>query len=211
LKTIEASKDETIRKYRRIARRYDYFMVGVEVLFLRRLRRSLLKAATGKVLEIAVGTGANLPYYDPACRLTGVDISPEMLERAQRMAGKIKMEASFVVMDAERLAFPDGFFDTVVSSMLLCTALDPVAVLLEMARVCRRDGRLLLFEHGRSNWEWLGRCQDYLAGPFAQRTDCHMNRRPVELMQKAGLRLARVELKYGGIVSLVEALPPSRS
>jgi ubiquinone/menaquinone biosynthesis C-methylase UbiE len=107
-----------------------------------------LQQASGKVLEVAVGTGKNLNYYPRGCRIIAVDLSREMLNIARNRAAKLAKQVSFLVADAEALPFPDNSFDTVVSSVSTCTFPNPVAALKEIARVCRPEGKVLLLEHG---------------------------------------------------------------
>jgi ubiquinone/menaquinone biosynthesis C-methylase UbiE len=112
-------------------------------------------------------------------------------------------------MDAESLAFPDHTFDTVVSSLTVCTFADPVAALREMARVCRADGRILLLEHGRSDREWLGRWQDRRADRHAKALGCRWNREALELIRQAGLAVIAARRVFFGIFHVVEAKPLS--
>ncbi len=201
-------KHEIRQKYEKFARWYD-LMDGVpEVLGVRRLRRRLLQRASGKVLEIAAGTGRNLRYYPNASKVTAVDFSPAMLSVARKRADRLGLSIRFLTMDAETLAFPDRCFDTVVSSLTVCTFPDPVAALREMARVCRADGRILLLEHGRSDREWLGRWQDRRADRHARALGCRWNREPLDLVRQAGLRLMAAQRIFFGIFHLLEAMSP---
>lgn len=201
------NKEEIRQKYEKMARWYDLGEGIPEVLGIRRLRKRLLLRASGKVLEIAVGTGKNLPYYLKGCQITGVDISQTMLEIARRRADRIGLKIAFRVMDGEALAFPDQHFDTVVSSLTLCTFPDPEAALREMARVCRAEGRILLLEHGRSDREWLGRWQDRKADRHAERLGCHWNRKPLDLVRQAGLKLLSARCTFFGVFHEIEATP----
>lgn len=107
-------------------------------------------------------------------------------------------------MDADALEYPDGSFDTVVSTLSTCTFPDPARSLREMARVCRAGGRVLLLEHGRSSVPWLGRFQDRTADWHARRQCCVWNRRPIELVAGAGLRAIERRRRFHGIfVALV--------
>jgi len=204
---LTALKEEIRRKYEKFARWYD-LMDGIpEMLGVRRLRRRLLQRASGKVLEIAVGTGRNLRYYSKTCKITAVDFSPAMLKVARKRASRLELTIPFLVMDAERLALPDQCFDTVVSSLSMCTFPDPAAVLREMARVCRADGRILLLEHGRSTWEWLGRWQDRRADRHAKTLGCRWNREPLDLVRQSGLTLVAAQRFFFGIVHVIQARP----
>lgn len=202
-----AVKAEIRQKYDKFARWYDLAEGLPELLGVRRLRRRLLKRASGRVLEVAVGTGKNLQYYPPTCRITGTDYSPGMLEIARKRAARLGREVAFLVMDGEGLAFPDRSFDTVVSSLTLCTFPDPATTLREMSRVCRPGGRILLLEHGRSDREWLGRWQDRRSDRHAKRLGCRWNREPLDLVRLAGMTPVAAHRTFFGIFHTIEALP----
>jgi ubiquinone/menaquinone biosynthesis C-methylase UbiE len=199
--------EEIRRKYNKFAHWYDLAEGVPEVCGVNRLRRQLLRRASGKVLEIAVGTGKNLRYYPKTCQITGVDVSPAMLAIARKRADRLGLNATFVEMDAEHLDLPDHSFDTVVDALALCTFSNPVVVLREMARVCRREGRLLLLEHGRSDWEWLGEWQDRHAERHARCLCCHWNRQPLALVRDAGLTLRAAKRAFFGIFHVLEVTP----
>ena len=204
------TKQEILQKYEAFARWYDLAELLPEVLGLRSLRQRLLGRASGAVLEVAVGTARNLPYYPRSCQLTAVDLSPAMLTIARKRATKLGLPLSFEIMDAEKLAFPDQTFDTVVDTLGLCTFPDPLGVLREMVRVCRPNGRLLLLEHGRSDRQWLGRWQDKRADRHAKHLGCRWNREPLDLLRQAGLKVLKAEHTFLGIFHLLEASPPER-
>lgn len=201
---VDLTSREISDKYDRFARCYDWLEGILNVLGLSRLRRMLLRHASGKVLEVAVGTGKNLTYYPRNCRIIALDLSSEMLNVAQKRAAKLSMHVPFLVADAEALPFPDNSFETVVSSLSTCTFPDPVAALKEMARVCRSDGKVLLLEHGRSSRESLGRWQDRHADSVAKRLGCHWNREPLELAKQAGLKVVRAQRTFFGIFHQIE-------
>ncbi|MBX6378065.1 MAG: class I SAM-dependent methyltransferase [Clostridia bacterium] len=204
---MEWTAEELRRAYDRFARWYDLTEALPEWLLLRRLRRHLLGQARGDVLEVAAGTGRNLPYYPPECRLTLADLSPGMLAVARRRAERLGRPVTLHVMDAQALALPSRSFDTVVSTMSTCTFPDPVTALREMARVCRADGRVLLLEHGRSDRPWLARWQDRKAPAPARRLGCHWNRDPLALVGRAGLEVLKAQRYALGMVYLIEARP----
>ena len=198
---------EIRQKYNRLARWYNLLDGLPEVLGVKTLRRRLLRQASGEVLEIAVGTGRNLRHYSRACRITGVDFSAAMLEIARKEAHRLDLKVRFLVMDAERLGFSNHAFDTIVSSLTVCTFADPVAALREMARVCRADGRVLLLEHGRSDREWLGRWQDRRADRHAKTLGCRWNREPLDIVREAGLAVLAARRVFFGIFHVLEAKP----
>lgn len=199
--------EEIKRKYDARARQYALTERVQEPLGVARLRRRLLRRASGEVLEVAVGTGANLPHYPTGCRVTAVDASPAMLGMAEERARKLGLDVAFRLADAEALAFPDASFDTVVSTLSLCTFPNPVAALEEMERVRRADGRVLLLEHGRSDVGWLARLQDRREEAHAEQLGCHWNREPLDLLRLAGLRPVSARRTFLGIFHEIEAGP----
>lgn len=204
---VRFSSKELSQKYDGFARWYDYVEGIPELLGVRKLRKRLLRQASGKVLEVAVGTGKNLRYYPPSCRITAVDVSGAMLNVARKRAAKLSMKVSFLLTDAEALHFSDKSFDTVVSSLTTCTFPNPVLALQEMARVCRPDGRILLLEHGRSDREWLGRWQDRRSDRHARQLGCYWNRESLEIVRQAGLTVVVAKRIFFGIFHEIEARP----
>jgi len=198
---------ELSEKYDRFARWYDWVEDVPDLLGVSKLRRRLLRQASGRILEIAVGTGKNLRYYPQGCRITAVDVSKAMLDVARRHADELSLSVSFLLADAETLPFPDQGFDTVVSSLSTCTFPNPTSALREMARVCKPSGRVLLLEHGRSDHEWLGRWQDRHEDSFAKQLGCHWNREPVELVRNAGLKIDNSQRVFFGVFHTIDAKP----
>jgi ubiquinone/menaquinone biosynthesis C-methylase UbiE len=182
-------------------------MAPLERLWLRQLRTQLLPSARGMVLEIGVGTGANLPFYPASVTLTAVDESPEMLEVAGRRVASLNRRASLFQANAECLAFPSNRFDTVVSSLVLCSVVDQHRALKELRRVLRKPrGRLLLLEHMRPQirpWSWLA---DLLNVPwYAYNGRCRLNRQTQMVVAQVGFEVERVETKLGGLFRLIVA------
>ncbi len=205
----ELTTKEISAKYDRFARWFDCVEGVPDILGVSRLRRRLLQRTSGRVLEVAVGTGKNLRYYPASCRVFGVDVSRGMLTVARKRAAKLPMNISFSLADAEALPFPDKSFDTVVSSLTTCTFPNPVAALKEMVRVCRTNGKILLLEHGRSDREWLGRWQDRREDSFAKQLGCHWNRETLKLVREAGLKVGNSRRLFFGVFHTIEAEPES--
>lgn len=202
---IEFTTEEIKRKYDESGNKYAVMERVQEFLGVRKLRRRLLRRASGEVLEVACGTGANFPYYPNECTITAVDVSPAMVEIGEQRAEKLELDVRFRIMDAEMLAFPDEHFDTVVSTLTVCTFPDPVAALEEMKRVCRDDGRILLLEHGRSDNRLVGRFQDVREDAHAKQFGCHWNREPLDLVERAGLRPIATKRTFLGVFHEIEA------
>ena len=161
-------------------------------------RRQLLPQAQGRVLEIGMGTGRNLPFYDRQriTQLVGVDPALQMHRLAQRRSARAGLAVELVGLSAERLPLPDDSFDTVVCTYTLCSIPDAVAALREVRRVLKPGGRFLFCEHGRAPDPLLARWQDRIQPywkPLAG--GCHLDRDVPDLLQQAGLH-AQVEQGY---------------
>jgi ubiquinone/menaquinone biosynthesis C-methylase UbiE len=175
------------------------------VLGVGRMRRRHFAKAHGSILDVACGAGENFRYYQrPGNQYTGIDLSAYMVEQARKHAQELGMTVDLRVMDAQRLDFPDASFDTVVSALSTCTFPDTPAVLLEIRRVCKPGGRILLLEHGRSSWEPLGRWLDRAAPAQYAEAGCRLNQDPRIAVQQAGLKLVSLERTLLGVGYLIE-------
>ena len=198
-----------------LASGYDLFMWPLERALFARLRQRALRALRPSafprlVLEVGVGTGANLPFYPDSSRVVAVDASPEMLAIACRRRTRAVVQLSQT--DVHQLAFPDATFDGVVGSFLLCNVTDPLAVLQEVRRVLRPGGRLLLLEHVRGAHPWVARLTDLLDLPWhAWSGSCHLNRETEATVTSAGFTISHSERYALGIVQLIEAVPVNQS
>ena len=195
--------------YDEIADQYDKRVwFDQHILGVGRLRKKLLSKATGKTLELACGTGQNLPLFATNSEITAVDLSTRMLEVARKNAIEHGLSVNLVVMDAEKLEFADGSFDTVVSTLSTCTFPDPVKALQEMKRVCRPDGLILLLEHGHSNMPWLARYQDRNEYQHYQsHSGCRWNQDPLDLVRSAGISVLKSKRNILGMFHSIEATP----
>lgn len=195
----QSAKDEIRKKYDQFASKYDRWESILELLFIGRLRRELLKNSEGRVLEIGIGTGKNLRHYSKECEIIGVDYTPVMLEIARERAKRLGRKASLSVMDAEHLRFRKGRFDTVVDTLGLCTYPNPIRALQEMKRACKRDGQILLLEHGESNNRFVSWLQQRLKKKQLERLGCHLDRDILGLVNKVGLRIIEQRRVFFGI------------
>jgi ubiquinone/menaquinone biosynthesis C-methylase UbiE len=160
-------------------------------------RRRVVTQASGRVLEIGVGSGLNLPFYQAATHVIGLDPSTKLLSMAHTVADGLSGSVELVEGVAEAIPLPDESVDTVVSTWTLCSIPDVTRALGEMRRVLRPEGRLLFAEHGRSSDSGVVRWQDRLT-PLWKRIGggCHLNRPIEELIRKAGFRVMQVETGY---------------
>lgn len=203
--------DETARirqQYDRDAARYDQGIAVSERWFFKGGREWVASQAKGEALELAIGTGRNLPYYPPEVTLTGIELSPAMLELARQRAQALGRAVDLLVGDAEALPFPDARFDTVVCTLALCTIPHPRQALQEAWRVLRPGGHLLLLEHVRSP-VWPVRALQHLLEPLSVRFAAdHLLREPLEDAQAVGFQVERLERSSWGFSERLAAVKP---
>jgi ubiquinone/menaquinone biosynthesis C-methylase UbiE len=164
--------------------------------------------ATGEVLEVAIGTGRNLPHYPEGIRLTGIDFSPAMLELARRQADRLGRQVDLRLGDAQALDLPDASFDTVVCTLSLCAIPDERRAVAEMRRVLRPGGRLLLLDHVAGAPRRVRAIQWLLEQVTRPLNEEHLLRRPLLQVQAEGFQIERQERSKLGIVERLTARKP---
>ncbi len=163
---------------------------------LARQRASVIRGARGRVLELGVGTGLNLPLYDPETvgAVVGIEPDPHMRRRAAGRLQAARVPAALEAGSAEELPFGDGSFDTVVFTWVLCTVPDAAAAVAEAHRVLVEGGQLIFAEHVRSPHDGIARVQDAVDPVWTRLAGgCHLNRDTLALMGGAGF--AEVSIK----------------
>lgn len=164
-----------------------------------RQRQKVVPLATGRVLEIGIGTGLNLEHYDRARvgQVVGLDPGLEMQPLVQRRADAAGIRVELVALSAERIPFEDGAFDTVLSTYTLCTIPDPVAALKEMRRVLKPSGRLIFCEHGLARDSSVRAWQRRLTPAWSRLAGgCQLDRDIPGLLQQAGFRCVDLQTGY---------------
>jgi ubiquinone/menaquinone biosynthesis C-methylase UbiE len=169
-----------------------------------RQRRQYAKEDT---LEVAIGTGMNLPSYPPDVSLTGIDLTPEMLSRARIRAEDLGMPVTLCEGDAQALPFPDDTFDTVLCTYSMCSVPDEGGTVLEMKRVLKPGGRLILVDHVRSSVApiyWIQRSME-LAPSRGER---ELTRRPITHVLAAGFLIEETNRSRAGMIERLIAGKP---
>jgi len=193
---------------------YDPFVWVAERAGLRAHRKQLLIRARGCTLEIGSGTGLNLPHYPGHLdELVLAEPDAAMRARLEKRLRRSGRQTRLIDAPAERLPFPDGSVDTVVSTLVLCTVDAPDVALREIARVLRPGGQLLFLEHVRSESPALARWQDRLARPWRRfARGCRCNRATAELIMSCGLSLDQTrEGSWHGMPPIVRPLIVGRA
>ncbi|GHE38721.1 class I SAM-dependent methyltransferase [Streptomyces lavendulocolor] len=204
---VGTGRDARVRRYwNRDAPWYDGCMRPYDRLLIGDGRAWVCAQASGKVLEVAVGTGRNLPHYPPGTDVVGIDLCPGMLERARPRAAASAAAVTLVEGTAAALPFPDACFDTVVCVLALCCMADDRAAVREMHRVLRPGGRLLLLDHIPGS-RFPVRAVQRLAAPFLRRlSSAYHLCRPLLLVQRTGFTVLRRERYCLGMVERLAAV-----
>jgi ubiquinone/menaquinone biosynthesis C-methylase UbiE len=207
-KKLNRQTATTQARYDRIAPLYDAMEWFTERAAFQDWRATLwARLPEGRVIDVGVGTGKNMPYYPSGIEVTAIDLSMRMLSKAHHKAKNKHAAVDLCQMDVQNLSFPYDSFDAAVATFVFCSV--PVAVrgLQELGRVVKANGDIWLLEHVRINKPVIGPLMD-LANPVVVRTmGANINRQTVENVRKAGLELVSVENMSGELVKLIQARP----
>lgn len=205
------SKDLELRRrhWDKHSRNYDKQMGFMDRKFFGDTRKWVCRQAQGEVLEVAVGTGLNLDWYPDEVRLSGIDLSPRMLDHARHRADTAGRKVELCIGNAQQLEFEDESFDTVVCTFSLCAVPDDREAVVEMKRVLRPGGQLLLADHVVST-SWAARVVqrllDLVTVPTAGE---NFRRRPIHHVREAGFVIEQHERFKLGIVERLVARKPT--
>ena len=161
-------------------------------------RERVISSAEGRVLEIGVGSGLNLPLYPARLReIVGLEPAPRLLAMSRRLATRLSLPAIFIEASAESIPLDNDSIDTVVSTWTLCTIPAVIQALREVHRVLRPDGQLLFVEHGLAPDDNVRKWQDWLT-PAWKRIGggCHLNRPIPTIVESAGFTITQLETGY---------------
>ena len=178
------------------------------------MRKALAGRLRGDVLEIGTGTGPTLRLLagnHDVTSFTGVDLSEGMLDQARAHASALPYPVTLRQMDAQHLDFPDATFDSVTTSLTLCTVPDPERALREMARVCRPEGTIVLLEHVQARNPLVAGMLKLLSPLQERMLGCHLDRRTDRLVCDLGFRVEHESPRFFGVFHLIVARPPNTS
>ena len=208
MRTQEDPTAKAVRVWEKMAPRYDRDIQFWEKVQFGGGREWIGARAKGRVLEVAVGTGRNFDFYSRRVGITGVDLSPDMLDIARRHAIDLDLEVNLRVAAAEALPFDDDSFDTAVCTLSLCTIPDPAASIAEMKRVLRQGGQLLLLDHIGSSWWPIWAAQRLVEQLTIRAAGEHMTRRQLPLVEAAGFDIVETQRLKAGTVERIAARKP---
>lgn len=197
-------KDKRVQKFDKQAKMYAK---NKEPSSMSRWRRELLGQAEGEVLELAVGAGANFPHYPSGIKVTAVDFSEEMLDRARKKASACNISAEWICTDIEKMEFEPHSFDTIVSTLSFCCYENPAEMMKKLQRWCRPGGEILLLEHGVSSNILISRAQKVLNPLLYQMIGCHQTRDILKLTLNSGLIVHRSESHWFNMFHQIWASP----
>lgn len=172
--------------------------LGMQNREVTRYRRQVLPQARGRVLEIGVGSGHNLPFYGAqVTHLTGLDPSPQLLAMAGRRTGEVLFPVDLLLGSADAIPLAPASVDTVVSTWTLCSLPDVQRALADMRRVLKPGGRFLFVEHGLASDPAVQRWQHRLTPCWARISGgCHLDRKIDELIRGAGFEIDALTTEY---------------
>jgi len=204
--TMETKVTEAARRrYNRIAPVYDLMESIIERSRYSAWRQVLWSKVEGKeILEVGVGTGKNFPYYPENADVTAIDFSEKMLSRAREKARKQELKVHLFQMDVQNLEFEDNTFDAVVGSFVFCSVPDPVRGLMEVERVCKPGGKVVLLEHVLSANRIVALMMNLVNPIVVRLMGANINRPTVENVRRSGLKIEAITDLAVGIFKLIE-------
>lgn len=198
---------KTKHRYNRMAPYFDGLEGVLEGLFFRQWRKALWNKVKGEhILEVGVGTGKNFPYYPSNTRITALDFSEKMLERAKIKQIRSNVLVELELMDVESLCYADNSFDTVIATFVFCSVPQPHKGLQELYRVCKPSGQVLLLEHVLSSRPMMARMMNLMNPVIASVFGANINRQTVKSVQACGFDKVLLDPASSDMVKLIQAI-----
>lgn len=194
------------KRYDRLAPYFDRIESMMEKMMMGELREKIWQKVQGdNILEVGVGTGKNFPYY-PAKPITAIDFSPAMINEASKKRKHLGVVVDLSIMDVQQLDFPDNHFDSVIGTFLFCSVPDPKQGLLELKRVCKPGGEVLLLEHVLSSNRFAAAIMHLLNPITVRLVGANINRETVKTVQASGFSSVEVMPESSHIVKIIKAV-----
>lgn len=197
MKTLSANQVK--ERYNKIAKYYDLIEWLFEILLIAKLRKKLLQNARGNVLEIGIGTGNNLGYYSKDCRITGIDISKEMLKIANEKAKKLGINIKLKEGNVENIKLKEKY-DFIIDALGFCTYSKPIDLLKKLKKTLKDNGKIILLEHGLSDNETIRKLQYWREPKHYKLAGCTLLRNYLPMLKNSGLKIEKHERHFFGIV-----------
>jgi len=204
LRKVRRIYDQDPEAYHRaMSSRFTEWMLGGR-------RAKVGETVRGMVLDVGFGTGLSVPHYPAGVRVIGIDVSAKMLEVGRRFARSSGRDAEVAVMDAERMALPDGVFDSVAFNLCLCTIPSPEAAVREGVRVAKPGVPMVFLEHVRSHLLPVALIEEAVNPAMVALQADHMNRRTAEIVRRSGVEGLSIDRWFAGMFNLIIGRAPGR-
>lgn len=200
---MEVKTLKIIRRYDRVAKVYDIFDCAMDMMIPEDKRKGLFENVSGCVIEIGVGTGKNIQYYPEEAEMTAIDFSSKMLNKARAKSIKLDKKVELLLMDAQRMGFQDNTFDYVIATCVFCSVPYPIKGFMEIKRILKPGGKVILIEHVRSENKLLGILMDIMNPIAVNLYGANINRLTEENIRAAGLNNIEVTNLWKDIVKKI--------
>jgi phosphatidylethanolamine/phosphatidyl-N-methylethanolamine N-methyltransferase len=195
------------KRYNRLARFYDVLEAPMEGMVFKPWRQKIWGKVSGNhVLEVGVGTGKNFDYYPKDSRMTAIDFSPAMLAVATAAKARKNVQVELACEDIQALCYADNSFDTVIATFVFCSVPQAGKGLMELYRVCRPGGQVLLLEHVLSRHRALAAVMHWLNPLVLKLIGANINRNTVKTVQSCPFSAVRVDEASSDIIKIIEAV-----
>ncbi len=177
----------------------SFINLACKINSITKQREKVIPLAHGNILEIGVGSGLNLPFYDKnkISKLTAIDPSEDLWKKVAVDLKKLPFDFEFIKASAEELPFADKSFDTIVVTYSLCTIPDANKALIEMRRVLKKDGVLIFCEHGKAPDKNVLLVQQFVNPVWKQMAGgCNLHRNIPEILENSGFKIQDIKKMY---------------
>lgn len=203
---MKSNSDLIRKRYDRLAPYFDGMEAMLEGLLFSQWRKRLWAKVEGEhILEVGVGTGKNFAYYPQDARMTALDFSEQMLNRAKAKRDRKHLTVDLHCLDVESLCFADNSFDTIVATFVFCSVPLPRKGLREIYRVCKPGGQVLLLEHVISSRPFLAKIMNWLNPLVVKMVGANINRDTVKNVKACGFNNVHIDSRSSDIVKLIQA------